>query len=209
MEDKEKIISLQEQEQRRIANDLHDTTVQELVHLSQQLELIQAYMDKDLIQAKLEILSARKNIKHIIQDMRDTIYQLRPMTFDDLGWKLAVDRLERDIKSKNDMSVIFDVDDLEGVNHLIQISIYRIIREACMNVCKHARATTLSVTAKRCNDKIDIVICDNGKGYDVYKVRDNHFGLQMMRERVELLSGTMEVESTEEGTLIHILIPGI
>ncbi|MBE5876980.1 MAG: hypothetical protein E7290_08865 [Lachnospiraceae bacterium] len=209
MEDKEKIISLQEQEQRRIANDLHDTTVQELVHLSQQLELIQAYMDKDLIQAKLEISSARKNIKHIIQDMRDTIYQLRPMSFDDLGWRLAIERLEREIKDKNDISVIFDIDDFEGANHLILISIYRVIREACMNVCKHASATLLSVIAKRCEDKIDIIISDNGKGYDVCKIRDNHFGLQMMRERVELLSGTMVVESTEEGTMIHILIPGI
>ncbi len=166
-------------------------------------------MDKDLIQAKLEISVARKNIKHIIQDMRDTIYQLRPMSFDDLGWKLAVDRLQREICDKNDINVIFEVDDLEGVNHLILISIYRIMREACMNVCKHAQASSLVVIVKRVKDKIDITIRDNGKGYDIYKIRQNHFGIEMMRERVDLLSGTIEFKSAEEGTEIHIIIPSI
>ena len=209
MNDKKKVISLQEQEQRRIANDLHDTTVQELVHLSQQLELIQAYIDTDMIQAKLEISSARKNIKSIIQEMRDTIYQLRPMSFDDLGWKLAIERLEREIHSKSDISVIFETDDLDGVDPLILISIYRIIREACMNVCKHAEASELSVIVKKIDDNIEITIRDNGKGYNIEKIRDNHFGLQMMRERVDLLSGTMECDSTAKGTEIHIIIPKI
>lgn len=209
MDEKKKVISLQEQEQRRIANDLHDTTVQELVHLSRQLELIQMYMDKDVLEAKLEIALARKNIKHIIQDMRDTIYQLRPMSFDDLGWKLAIDRLEREIKDKSDIGVSFVVDDLEGVNPIILISIYRIVREGCMNVCKHANASSLSLIIKREDNQIDIVIKDDGKGYDINTIRDNHFGLQMMRERVDLLSGTMESESTEEGTLIHIVVPSI
>ncbi len=207
MDDKKKIISLQEQEQRRIANDLHDTTVQELVHLSQQLELIQAYMDKDMIQAKLEISLARKNIKSIIQNMRDTIYQLRPMSFDDLGWKLAIGRLQQEIHDRSDTSVIFSVDDLEEVDHLIVISIYRILKEACMNVYKHACASELSVAVKKYAEYIDIIIKDNGKGFDINKVRENHFGLQMMKERVELLSGTMECDSGLEGTLIHICIP--
>ncbi|MBQ7942612.1 MAG: sensor histidine kinase [Lachnospiraceae bacterium] len=206
MDDKKKIISLQEQEQRRIANDLHDTTVQELVHLSQQLELAQAYMDKDMIQAKLEISSARRNIKSIIQNMRDTIYQLRPMSFDDLGWKLALERLQQEIQDKSDTSVIFNIDDLEGVDHLILISIYRILKEACVNVYKHACASELVVSIKKCEENIDIIIRDNGRGFDVNKVRDNHFGLQMMKERVELLSGTMKIDSTGEGTVIHINI---
>lgn len=209
MDEKKKIITLQEQEQRRIANDLHDTTVQELVHLSRQLELIQMYMDKDILEAKLEIALARKNIKHIIQNMRDTIYQLRPMSFDDLGWKLAIDRLEREIIEKSDMRVNFSIDDLEGISPIILISIYRVIREGCMNACKHSNASLLSLIIKKEENQIDIVIKDDGKGYDINIVRDNHFGLQMMRERVDLLSGTMDSESTEEGTLIHIIVPSI
>lgn len=209
MDDKKKIISLQEQEQRRIANDLHDTTVQELVHLSRQLELIQMYMDQDVLEAKLELASARKNIKHIIQNMRDTIYQLRPMSFDDLGWRLAIDRLEREIKEKSDIGVSFKVDDLEGVDPLILISVYRMIREACINVYQHAEADSLFVVVNRYEHQIDIVIRDNGRGYDVNTTRENHFGLQMMHERVELLSGTLELQSTEEGTLVHIMVPSI
>ena len=78
-----------------------------------------------------------------------------------------------------------------------------------MNVCKHAEASELSVIVKKIDDNIEITIRDNGKGYNIEKIRDNHFGLQMMRERVDLLSGTMECDSTAKGTEIHIIIPKI
>ena len=101
------ILALQEAERRRIAEDLHDTTVQELVALSQQLELVNLYFDKDQVQARLELISAKKQIKDIINGIRNTIYDLRPMSFDDFGWEASIERLYRETKDKNDTHVIY------------------------------------------------------------------------------------------------------
>ena len=139
------ILALQEAERRRIAEDLHDTTVQELVALSQQLELVNLYFDKDQVQARLELISAKKQIKDIINGIRNTIYDLRPMSFDDFGWEASIERLYRETKDKNDMSVIFDIEKIQNIDKVIEITIYRIMREAIYNVCKHAKATELKV----------------------------------------------------------------
>lgn len=95
---KKDILLLQESERKRIAEELHDTTVQDMVYLSQQLELVMLYMEKDLTLAKLETITARKQIKHIIGGMRDTIYNLRPMIFDDIGWMAAWERLKKNLQ---------------------------------------------------------------------------------------------------------------
>ena len=98
MNEKIEVLVMQESERKRIADELHDTTVQDLVHLSQQLELATMYMNSDLNQTRLELVSAKKLIKKIIQDMRGTIYDLRPMALDDIGWNAALDKLKKDFK---------------------------------------------------------------------------------------------------------------
>ena len=81
------MLEFREAERKRIADELHDTTVQDLICLSQQLEIAYYYMDKDPIRARLEVASSRKKIKDIINQMRETIYDLRPMAFDDISWE--------------------------------------------------------------------------------------------------------------------------
>lgn len=206
------ILCLLESERKRIADDLHDTTVQELVHLSQQLDLTNLYFEKDLNQAKLELMIAKKNIKEIIDGMRSTIYDLRPMTFDDLGWNSAFDRLYNDL-SRNDINVIFDINKSDYLNEIISITIYRIIKEACYNTMKHADAKNLSVKLYYDSNNIFIDIIDDGKGFNVNEVfhnqnlSDNHFGLKIMYERVKYLNGSINFTSSTSGTIINIIIP--
>ena len=90
MKKKELVFEIQELDRRRIARDLHDTSLQNLSHLIHKLELVSMYMDKDMIRAKLELASVSKNINHIIDEIRMVIYDLRPMVFDDLGLKNAI-----------------------------------------------------------------------------------------------------------------------
>ena len=87
--DKKEIVLLQEAERKRIAEDLHDTTVQDLVCLSQQLELIMFYMEQDVTLARLETVVARMRVKRMIGEMREMIYDLRPMMIDDV-WMAGV-----------------------------------------------------------------------------------------------------------------------
>lgn len=210
MEKSKEILITQEAERKRIAEDLHDTTVQDLVHLSQQIEIANLYLDKDIEQTKLELQAAKANIKEIINGIRATIYNLRPMNFDDIGWNAAFDRLYYDIKDVTKTKVCFQVNKPENIDKITAITIYRIIREACNNVCKHANAKNLSVSIDITpDDFIKIIIIDDGNGFDdTLAQKENHFGLQMIREKVLLLSGTIDIKTKEkEGTKIVIDIP--
>lgn len=204
--DRLEILSMQEAERKRIAEDLHDTTVQDLVHLSQQLELAILYLNKDTNQTKKELYEARNNIKKIIEDMRETIYDLRPMAFDDIGWESAIEKLQNDLEEKNDINVIFDICNIDNCDSLIKITIYRIIREACQNILKHANASKMVVNMKENTNNISLMIMDDGIGIGEYD-RMNHFGLSMVKEKVGLLSGRLSIFTNENGTTLDITIP--
>lgn len=204
--DRLEILSMQEAERKRIAEDLHDTTVQDLVHLSQQLELAILYLNKDINQTKIELSEARNNIKKIIEDMRETIYDLRPMAFDDIGWESAIENLKNNLEEKNDINVIFDICNIDNCDSLIKITIYRIIREACQNILKHANASKMVVSMKENTNNISLMIMDDGIGIGEYD-RMNHFGLSMVKEKVGLLSGRLSIFTNENGTTLDITIP--
>lgn len=196
---------MQEMERKRIAEKLHDDTVQDIVCLSQKLELALLYMDKDIVQAKLEIAVAKKQVRSIMDSVRDTIYDLRPMILDDIGYDAAFGRL-RDMLSEKGYDVHFDVDNVSMTDGVTALSVYRIVNEACRNIVKHSQAKKVFVFVKYNSDKINITIADDGVGFN-NKKSGKHFGLSFMKERVELLSGEMEIISNERGTSIHIMIP--
>lgn len=206
MNEKIEVLVMQESERKRIADELHDTTVQDLVHLSQQLELATMYMNSDLNQTRLELVSAKKLIKKIIQDMRGTIYDLRPMALDDIGWNAALDKLKKDFKEKSDINVNFNVCNIDKLESIIRITIYRIICEACQNTYKHAKAESITVTMKRNGKSLILDIVDDGIGIGEYD-ETNHFGLSMIKEKVDLLSGKLSIITNERGTNINIVIP--
>lgn len=199
------ILRMQETERKRIAEKLHEDTVQDIICLSQKLELAMLYMDKDLVQAKLELALAKKQIRVIMDGVRDTIYDLRPMIMDDIGYDAAFGRL-RDMLSEKGYDVHFDVDNVSMTDGVTALSVYRIVNEACRNIVKHSQAKKVFVFVKYNSDKINITIADDGVGFN-NKKSGKHFGLSFMKERVELLSGEMEIISNERGTSIHIMIP--
>lgn len=205
MKNKREILLMQEAERKRIAEKLHNTTVQDIVSLSQRIELASLYMDKDPVQSKLELLLAKKQIKSIIEDIRKTVYDLHPITFDDIGYEAAFERLYNKLK-KSGCDVCFDIDNIPLDDGITAVSVYHIVSEACQNIIKHSHATTASVSVKCGKDEIDVSISDNGVGF-CGEQSDNHFGLSFMWERVDLLSGDMDIVSNEKGTSIDVSIP--
>lgn len=206
---KKEILLLQEAERKRIAEGLHDSTVQDLVCLSQQLELILIYMDKDITLARLETVDARRQVKRIISQMRETIYDMRPMMIDDIGWLSAFEHLRDQLMSANsNLNVCFDIDPVDRSDGVTAVSIYRIVSEGCQNIIKHSNADYAEISVKNIDDFIRICIWDNGVGIGNGKdFCKNHFGLQYMSERVDALYGKMKVTSESSGTLIQIEIP--
>ena len=206
---KKEILLLQEAERKRIAEELHDTTVQDMICLSQQLELIFIYMDRDVIQAKLETAVARKRIKRVISEMRETIYDLRPMMIDDIGWQASFERLKDKLLGENAfLDILLDIDAVDLSDGITAVSIYRIVCEGCLNIIKHSNADHIEIAVKNDGSVIRISIRDNGIGIGNRVVCcNNHFGMQYMSERVDALSGNMDIFSDSDGTLIKIEIP--
>lgn len=207
--DKKEILRLQENERKRIAEGLHDTMAQDMVCLSQQLELILLYLDEDVTRARLETVTARKEVKRIIGEMREMIYDLRPMIMDDIGWQESFEHLRDQLLSGNsNLNVRFDIDLVDQSDSVTAVSIYRIVREGCQNIIKHSHADYAEISVKNEDSFIRICIWDNGvgmeKGYNFHK---NHFGLRYMSERVDALSGKMRITSDSSGTLIQIKVP--
>ena len=205
------IMTVQEEERQRIARDLHDTSLQTLAHLVHKLELCNLYMDKDVFQAKLEILSIRQNLKDVIEEIRNTIFDLRPMSFDDLGVEETFNRfIERENPDKK-FKITSEVEKIDLSLELITLTLYRVIQECVSNAIKHSKGDHIHITAKNMPDNMyKVIIEDNGKGFTQQEAdeKTNHFGLSIMRERVSILNGTIDIQSEiGKGTKVIIEFP--
>lgn len=203
------VLNMQEEDRQRIARDLHDTSLQNLAHLIHKIELSSLYIDEDAIKAKLELSVVINVLKKTIDEIRNIIFDLRPMTFDDLGLKASLERLFVNLNENQKYFIETDIDDVSCENNLVLVSIYRIVQECLNNIDKHANAEKIFFSCKNINDKCVISIQDDGKGFDMDKSPEGkHFGLSLMKERVRLINGKIQITSEEKkGTCIEIEIP--
>lgn len=198
---------MQEKDRQRIAGELHDFSLQTLTHLIHKIELSSMFIEQDPIRAKLELATVSKHLRNVIEDIRETIFDLRPMAFDDLGLKEALENLFVHLKEKSEIEIEYELDDIQQGSKENLMNIFRIVQECCLNVIKHAEADKMNVVLKSEDNKVDIQVIDNGIGFEVQDKKENHFGLSMMKERVSLLNGNIDIQSIpNEGTTIHILL---
>jgi len=205
------ILSIQEQDRQRIARDLHDTSLQNLAHLVHKIELSGLFIDQDPIRAKLELAVISKNLKAVIDEVRNTIFDLRPMSFDDLGLKPAFEQLVQKVKEDHSLEVDMDIDSFSHEDDLVLATIFRVVQECFSNIVKHSEAKKIIFNCKMKDHFCIIDIIDDGKGFtksEVEDKKDRHFGISVMRERISLLGGEIKIDSEKEkGTHIHIEIP--
>lgn len=202
-------LSIQEEDRKRIARDLHDTSLQNLTHLIHQIELSGLYIDEDPVRAKLELSVVNKRLKEIIDEIRNTIFDLRPMTFDDLGLKDVFESLIDSINEDKKYEVELNLENVSCETNVILVTIYRVVQECLNNIVKHAEATKISLSCKSRDNNCHIIISDNGKGFteDVDSGK-KHFGIFCMKERIKLLGGKIHFDSVpEKGTTISIKVP--
>lgn len=208
------ITRAQEEERKRIARELHDDTAQALFAISRHMDNFIRDNAGLSEQQKNVLQDIRQKISVTLQEIRRFSQDLRPSILDDLGLLPAVQWL---VKQKSEES---------GVNIQLKISgreqrllpemdliLFRIVQEALSNINKHAQATKAEVTIQFNDSKIDILICDNGKGFELPEnvgdlSHSGKLGLVGMQERVSLLNGSLEIKSSiGKGTMIHITAP--
>ncbi len=210
-----------ELERKRIARELHDSTIQMLTMLIYKVELCENIVDKDIIRTKMELDIMKRVLKDTIDDIRSTIYNLHPMSLDDLGLIASIERYL--IILKRDSTIDFTLN-VTGVEikciPVINSSLYRIVQECCNNIIKHSKGTKASVHIIFSDNHIKMNIKDNGVGikknhnisnYDMDVLRSedyrNGYGIPMMIERVHLLGGNIEIHTGIDGTDIMVYIP--
>ena len=213
----EKIRSLeiQEIERKRISMELHDTTVQNLTTLVHKTELCLKLMDMDMIRAKLELSTMTDILRESIDELREMIYQLRPMSIDDIGLVATLERMVKQNELREStVSIQLNVVNKEKpVNSIVNIALFRVIQEAYQNTKKYARAEEFYITLVYEEDKIRLSLMDDGMGFEEDEIKDrvendNHFGFCIMKERIELLSGTIKIDSGKnKGTRIEVEVP--
>lgn len=211
----EKIRSLeiQEEERKRISREIHDTTVQNLTTLVHKTEFCTKLMDRDINRAKLEMQGMKDTLRKTIDELRVIIYQLRPMSIDDIGLVATLQRVAKQNNTENkSMIMIINVVNKEiQTMEVINITLFRVIQEAFLNAMKYANATQFIISIVYEEEQIRIIIQDNGIGFDMDELdskRKKHFGLSIMKERIEALAGVFEIYSEiNKGTEIQIEVP--
>lgn len=202
-----KIIQAQEEERRRVARDIHDGPAQSIANLVFRVELAQQLIDKDIEKAKEVLVELKDLIRLSMQDVRKIIYDLRPMSLDDLG---LIPTLKRYInKFMDETGIIVDLEvtgEKRRLSKSYEVTIFRLIQEALNNVYKHSNATTGQVRLEYMPDQINLMVKDDGVGFDPDQIEGDKFGLISMKERCKLLGGRIDVKSqVNKGTTIKVI----
>lgn len=208
-----KVIKAQEEEKHRLSREIHDGPAQTLANIVLKAELCEKLIDIDREKAKTELKSLKEVIRSSLTDVRKIIYDLRPMSLDDLGLVPTVERLVEQYCEETDIYVEFKVfGNKVKLMPVIELAVFRIIQESLTNIKKHAKASMVNVKIEFMKKNVSLVISDNGIGFDkglCPKSDENSgYGLLSMQERVELLNGKFELNTKPgEGTKIIVSIP--
>ena len=205
-------IEASERERQRWAHELHDETLQELAGLKVLLTGARENRDVDTIHTTLD--AAIEQIDTEITGLRRLITDLRPAALDTFGVKAALEALAERVTVTSGLEIALEVDlafesGRSAQRHppALESALYRLVQEALTNVVKHADATAVEVSVVERDDCVELVVQDDGCGFDPDGATDG-FGLLGMRERASLMDGRLEVEAAPgAGTAVRAAIP--
>lgn len=204
-----KVIQIQEEERKKVAREIHDGPAQSIANLVFRVELIEKLLQKDINKAKEEVTELKDLIRLSIQDIRKIIYDLRPMSLDDLGLIPTLARyIDKYIKETDIKIDLIILGNQKRLSDTYEITIFRIVQEALNNIFKHAQAKNGTIRLEYGVDNINILISDDGVGFELSGIEGEKYGLASMKERCSLLGGSINIESKpKRGTMIKVILP--
>jgi signal transduction histidine kinase len=201
-----RVVEAQELERRRLARELHDETGQALTSILLGVKAIRASgTPADAERAEADV---RAQVVQALQDVRALAVELRPSALDDFGLVPALERLAETFQARSGLETLVQAN-LDGrLPAEIETVLYRVVQEALTNIVKHAGAEHVSIVIRSRDKSVAATIDDDGRGFAADDVRTEALGLLGMRERLALVGGTLEVESSRDsGTTIAVLVP--
>jgi signal transduction histidine kinase/YHS domain-containing protein len=205
------ISTAQEAERGRLARELHDEIVQQLIALGHSVDRVQRLLERDVVQAAERLQTMRTSITGLVDELRTIIGDLRPPALDELGLLPAVELLlQRSGQGDPEITLVVQGDE-RRLAPQSELALFRIVQEAWSNIRRHAQARQADFTFNYTPDGLLVTISDDGIGFTppVDEVAlDGHWGLRGIRERTELTGGSLRVMSQPgQGTRIVVSIP--
>lgn len=205
-----KIIEAQEEERRRLSREIHDGPAQTLARVLLGSELVDRVRQKKGPEAaEDEFTNLRQMIKQALYDVRRIIYDLRPMTLDDLGLVPTLEKYLKRVEEDERVKITFhEMGETRRLPTKMEAALFRLVQEAVQNSCKHGEPGEVKVKIEFLPHVVGLVVKDDGRGFDPEETKEEAFGIIGMKERVDLLEGKMSIDSKiGHGTVITIQIP--
>jgi two-component system sensor histidine kinase DegS len=210
-----KILEAQENERKRIARDIHDGPAQYMANVAMQMDICKMIIQKDLAEGLKELATLKESVKVALKEIRNIIFDLRPMSLDDLGLNQTIQEAISNISQESHIDIQLKLKPIKGeIEPIIQVAVYRIVQEVFNNIKKHSKAKHAKVRLDYGIKYLMLVISDDGIGFNVeetlkrVKTKGDCYGLIGILDRVNQLQGEINIKSTEgQGTTYRVKLP--
>lgn len=213
-----RLLQVQDEERRRIARDLHDSSGQTLTAIGLDLANIADHaQSKAVQQVAPELAKQVQDTQHLVQvlhrELRTTSYLLHPPLLDEAGLFSAISWYVEGVTQRSGMGVQFEVSKAFGrLPREIELAVFRLVQECLTNILRHSGAKEATVHLTRGTDIVKVEIKDGGKGISPEKLAaidsgKTGLGIRAMRERLRQLGGELRIESSGDGTRVLVTIP--
>lgn len=215
VDEKERIVEVEEDARKKLARDLHDGPTQTISAIAMRMSYIYRLLERQPGDVLPELKKVEEMARNTVKEIRHMLFTLRPLVLENQGLGAALQQLADKVKETHGQNVATYVspEAEQLLDTAQQGPIFYIVEEAVGNARKHAQAELISVNIYRESELIVVEISDNGVGFNVQAVDANYdqrgsLGMVNMRERTELLNGTLQIESAVgKGTKITVLVP--
>jgi two-component system sensor histidine kinase DegS len=208
----EQNILIEEMERTRLSKQMHDGPAQALTNFILQTEIALRAYDVDAIQAKEELTNIKASAMKVFQRIRNFIFELKPFTLDDQGLIQTIKKYFDTFKEQDNVEISLKINGTERpIGHILDTIVFRSIQELLTNAFSFSQASLVTVQIDYNDRSIEILVEDNGKGFDIGKLSDGRpGGLNQLKERIESLGGKLLVESNlDVGTKVKFHLPAL
>ncbi len=218
LEEKERIMEVQEEARKKLARDLHDGPTQSVAAIAMRLNIIKRMAAKDL-NAAIEEMTRLEELAHrTTKEIRHMLFTLRPLALEAQGLTAALQSMSDKMRDTYGQNVVIQMDEnlVSQLEMGKQGVVFYIVEEAVTNARKHAQAETIAVRLREIEKEIALLeIADNGVGFDVKEMNEAYLkransslGMVNLRERAEMLGGILQIDSAPgKGTKVRVYFP--
>ncbi len=211
-----RVIQSEEAARQSLVRRMHDGPASSLSNFILQAEICQRFFDTDPGRARVELSALKGSATETFREVKDFIFDLRPMMLDDLGVVPTLRRYVESVEDKNEISVSISVTGIERrLEEHIEVSIFRGVQELLTNARVHGQAGSVQILLDMDTDRVLIVVEDDGTGFSIEEEGTGDssrptIGLPTLRERIEMLGGALTLQSSVgHGTRAEFWVPAV